>query len=149
MRRDLVRSLIALGLVASFAGGAHAQSNGKITVAVGGKTIIAYLPLPAAYYHGDFKAEGLDVIFKRAGFDWREAGCSIPLEHAAIEAEETGRWQANSIARLKRDLSRARANGRYAGVSIGRAEENRTVTVGAERESCGCRAADRAGYRKR
>ena len=25
------------------------------------------------------EAEGLDVIFKRAGFDWREAGCSLCL----------------------------------------------------------------------
>jgi NitT/TauT family transport system substrate-binding protein len=36
------------------------QSN-EITVATCGKTIIAYLALPVAYYQGDFKSEGLDV----------------------------------------------------------------------------------------
>lgn len=59
MHRAVV-GLIALGWAALAAGGAQAQSN-KVTVAVGGKTIIAYLPLPVAYYHGDFKSEGLDV----------------------------------------------------------------------------------------
>ena len=46
------------------AGTARAQSN-KLIIAVGGKTIIAYLPLPlplpVAHYYGDFKSEGLDV----------------------------------------------------------------------------------------
>ena len=51
---------LALALMAACAPAAHAQGN-KVTVAVGGKTIIAYLPLPVAYYHGDFKSEGLDV----------------------------------------------------------------------------------------
>jgi sulfonate transport system substrate-binding protein len=55
------RFVLTLALAATFAAGASAQSNGKLTVAVGGKTIIAYLPLPVAYYHGDFKSEGLDV----------------------------------------------------------------------------------------
>src|SRR6185437_10978533 len=53
--------LIAAGaalLAASAA--ANAQSN-KITVAAGGKTIIAYLPLPVAYYGGFFKSEGIEV----------------------------------------------------------------------------------------
>jgi NitT/TauT family transport system substrate-binding protein len=61
MTYRLVLGLAAFGMAAALAPVAEAQSNGKITVAVGGKTIIAYLPLPAAYYHGDFKAEGLDV----------------------------------------------------------------------------------------
>lgn len=52
--------LVVAGVALFAANAADAQSN-KITVAVGGKTIIAYLPLPIAYYHGDFKAEGLDV----------------------------------------------------------------------------------------
>jgi NitT/TauT family transport system substrate-binding protein len=52
--------LFAAGVALLAAGTADAQGN-KLTIAVGGKTIIAYLPLPVAYYHGDFKAEGLDV----------------------------------------------------------------------------------------
>ncbi len=57
------KMLVILAVLILPAGTALAQSNGagKITVAVGGKTIIAYLPLPIAYYHGDFKSEGLDV----------------------------------------------------------------------------------------
>ncbi len=58
MRKIL--SLIAAGAALLAASTASAQSN-KLTIAVGGKTIIAYLPLPVAYYHGDFKSEGLDV----------------------------------------------------------------------------------------
>jgi NitT/TauT family transport system substrate-binding protein len=52
--------LVAAGAALLAASAADAQSN-KVTVATGGKTIIAYLPLPIAYYHGDFKSEGLDV----------------------------------------------------------------------------------------
>jgi NitT/TauT family transport system substrate-binding protein len=55
-----IAGLLALGFAAVFASSADAQGS-KVTVAVGGKTIIAYLPLPIAYYHGDFKSEGLDV----------------------------------------------------------------------------------------
>jgi NitT/TauT family transport system substrate-binding protein len=53
-------SLVVAAAALLAAGTASAQSN-KLTIAVGGKTIIAYLPLPVAYYHGDFKSEGLDV----------------------------------------------------------------------------------------
>ncbi|HEY3917861.1 MAG TPA: ABC transporter substrate-binding protein [Stellaceae bacterium] len=50
-----------MAMAAGFSVSADALGSNKITVAVGGKTIIAYLPLPIAYYHGDFKSEGLDV----------------------------------------------------------------------------------------
>ncbi len=40
---------------------AQAQSNKHLTVAVGGKVIVAYLPLPTAFYGGYFKDEGIDV----------------------------------------------------------------------------------------
>jgi ABC-type nitrate/sulfonate/bicarbonate transport system substrate-binding protein len=53
-------SLVVAGAALLAAGTARAQSN-KLIIAVGGKTIIANLPLPVAYYHGDFKSEGLDV----------------------------------------------------------------------------------------
>ena len=52
--------LIAAGAALLAASAANAQGN-KITVAVGGKTIIAYLPLPVAYYGGFFKNEGIEV----------------------------------------------------------------------------------------
>jgi NitT/TauT family transport system substrate-binding protein len=53
-------SLVVAGAALVAAGTARAQSN-KLIIAVGGKTIIANLPLPVAYYHGDFESEGLDV----------------------------------------------------------------------------------------
>jgi NitT/TauT family transport system substrate-binding protein len=53
-------SLLAAGAALLTAGTAQAQSN-KLTIAVGGKTIIAYLPLPVAYYGGFFKNEGIEV----------------------------------------------------------------------------------------
>jgi 3-isopropylmalate dehydratase len=31
------------------------------------------------------EAEGIDTVFKRAGFDWREAGCSVRVRKQAIE----------------------------------------------------------------
>jgi|SRR6185437_737677 ABC-type nitrate/sulfonate/bicarbonate transport system substrate-binding protein len=52
--------LIVAGAALLAASAANAQSN-KLTVAVGGKTIIAYLPLPVAYYGGFFKSEGIEV----------------------------------------------------------------------------------------
>ena len=52
---------IAIALVA--AGGAHAQNleKKKITLAVGGKSLLYYLPLTIAERKGYFKSEGLDV----------------------------------------------------------------------------------------
>ncbi|HLI20980.1 MAG TPA: ABC transporter substrate-binding protein [Stellaceae bacterium] len=83
-----ISGLLALLLLGAFAGDASAQSN-KVTVAVGGKTIIAYLPLPAAYYHGDFKSEGLDVDIQdvQAGPKAVEAlvGGSADMVYGAID----------------------------------------------------------------
>lgn len=85
--RKLV-GLLALACAAAFAHDAGAQSN-KVTVAVGGKTIIAYLPLPVAYYHGDFKREGLDVDIQdvQAGPKAVEAlvGGSADMVYGAID----------------------------------------------------------------
>jgi NitT/TauT family transport system substrate-binding protein len=58
--RKTFAALAALSTV-TLLSGVPAQANDKLTIAVGGKTIIAYLPLPVALYHGDFAREGLDV----------------------------------------------------------------------------------------
>ncbi|KAF9469078.1 aconitase family-domain-containing protein [Collybia nuda] len=60
--RSAARILLAAGPDAKVAQGVHAMI-------VPGSGIIKQ--------HAE--AEGLDVIFKRAGFDWREAGCSMCL----------------------------------------------------------------------
>ena len=53
--------VLAAALLA--AGGVHAQSleKKKITIAVGGKSLLYYLPLTIAERKGYFKNEGLDV----------------------------------------------------------------------------------------
>jgi len=64
MIRSILLGLTIIGAALSGLAAAEAQSTAPkpaIKVAVGGKTIIAYLPLPVAYYHGDFAREGVDV----------------------------------------------------------------------------------------
>ena len=58
------RQLIAGGLAAAALPGlgfAQAVEKPKLTVAVGGKNLLYYLPLTIAEQRGYFKAEGLDV----------------------------------------------------------------------------------------
>ncbi len=59
-RRDV---LVAAGAAAWAAGQAYGQSleKPKMTIAVGGKNLLYYLPLTIAEQKGFFKAEGLDV----------------------------------------------------------------------------------------
>ena len=62
-RRRLIRA--ALAGTAAFAlpaiGRAQAVEKPKLTIAVGGKNLLYYLPLTIAERNGYFKAEGLDV----------------------------------------------------------------------------------------
>jgi 3-isopropylmalate/(R)-2-methylmalate dehydratase large subunit len=47
-------------------------------VASGRRTVVPAMVVPGSgLVKAQAEAEGLDVIFKRAGFDWREAGCSM------------------------------------------------------------------------
>ncbi|OCH93566.1 hypothetical protein OBBRIDRAFT_790090 [Obba rivulosa] len=60
------------------------RSSAKIILAAGPDTKIAdgvyAMVVPGSgLVKQHAEAEGLDVIFKRAGFDWREAGCSMCL----------------------------------------------------------------------
>jgi 3-isopropylmalate/(R)-2-methylmalate dehydratase large subunit len=44
----------------------------------GRRTVIPAMVVPGSgLVKAQAEAEGLDVIFKRAGFEWREAGCSM------------------------------------------------------------------------
>ena len=60
-------------------------TNGRIEdlraaaqVASGRKTVVPAMVVPGSgLVKAQAEAEGLDVIFKRAGFEWREAGCSM------------------------------------------------------------------------
>src|SRR5881397_2061205 len=63
MFRVLTRIAVALTVVAALSLSAHAQApeKAKLTIGVGGKSLIYYLPLTIAERNGYFKAEGLDV----------------------------------------------------------------------------------------
>ena len=47
------------------------------------------------------EAEGLDVVFKQAGYEWREAGCSILSQHERRNGEFSGalRLRTNFVGR--------------------------------------------------
>jgi 3-isopropylmalate/(R)-2-methylmalate dehydratase large subunit len=48
------------------------------SLASGRKTVVPSMVVPGSgLVKAQAEAEGLDVIFKRAGFEWREAGCSM------------------------------------------------------------------------
>jgi len=60
------------------------RSAAKIVLAAGpgakvAPSVIAMIVPGSGLVKQHAEAEGLDVIFKRAGFDWREAGCSMCL----------------------------------------------------------------------
>lgn len=60
------------------------RSAAKIVLAAGpdaqvASNVIAMIVPGSGLVKQHAEAEGLDVIFKRAGFDWREAGCSMCL----------------------------------------------------------------------
>src|SRR5574340_868759 len=54
-------ALAAAALIVAHAAGAQAPEKQKITIAVGGKSLIYYLPLTIAERKGFFRAEGLDA----------------------------------------------------------------------------------------
>jgi len=60
-RRTLITALPACLAAPAFIAGAQALEKAKISLAVGGKNLLYYLPLSIADSLGYFKAEGLDV----------------------------------------------------------------------------------------
>jgi NitT/TauT family transport system substrate-binding protein len=60
-RRTLITALPACLAAPAFVAGAQALEKPKVTLAVGGKNLLYYLPLSIADSLGYFKAEGLDV----------------------------------------------------------------------------------------
>lgn len=64
-RRDLIKAAGATGMLSMFPGILHAQKGklekNDVSIAVGGKALIYYLPLSIAEINGYFKEEGLNV----------------------------------------------------------------------------------------
>src|SRR5687767_6056256 len=59
--RSLKFIFVFVALIAAASASAQQLEKRKITLAVGGKTLLYYLPLTIAERKGYFKAEGLDV----------------------------------------------------------------------------------------
>jgi 3-isopropylmalate/(R)-2-methylmalate dehydratase large subunit len=66
-------------------------------VADGRKTVIPAMVVPGSgLIKEQAEAEGLDAIFRRAGFEWREAGCSMCLAMNADKLEPGERCASTS-----------------------------------------------------
>ena len=129
-REDRMKSvkavLVTFALVSSLAGAAHGQAPGQavekkqLTLAVGGKTALYYLPLTICERLGYFKEQGLDVTINdfRGGAQSLQAlvGGSVDIVTGAYE--HTIRMQAKGQAiRAVIEL------GRFPGVVVGLRKE--------------------------
>src|SRR5713101_1157954 len=111
-------SLFVLALMLSLAGAAHAQAIEKkqLTLGVGGKTALYYLPLTICERLGYFKEQGLDVTINdfRGGAQSLQAlvGGSVDVVTGAYE--HTIRMQAKG-----QDIRAVIELGRFPGIVVG------------------------------
>jgi len=110
--------LLVLALLASLAGAAHGQTIEKrqVTLGVGGKTALYYLPLTICERLGYFKEQGLDVTINdfRGGAQSLQAlvGGSVDVVTGAYE--HTIRMQAKG-----QDITAVIELGRFPGIAVG------------------------------
>jgi len=111
-------SLLVLALVLALAGGARGQAIEKkqLTLGVGGKSALYYLPLTICERLGYFKEQGLDVIIEdfRGGAQSLQAlvGGSVDVVTGAYE--HTIRMQAKG-----QDIRAVIELGRFPGIAVG------------------------------
>src|SRR5713101_3074629 len=111
-------SLFVLALMLSLAGAVHAQAIEKkqLTLGVGGKTALYYLPLTICERLGYFKQQGLDVTINdfRGGAQSLQAlvGGSVDVVTGAYE--HTIRMQAKG-----QDITSVIELGRFPGIAVG------------------------------
>ena len=111
-------SLLVLALILALAGGARGQAIEKkqLTLGVGGKTALYYLPLTICERLGYFKEQGLDVIIEdfRGGAQSLQAlvGGSVDVVTGAYE--HTIRMQAKG-----QDIRAVIELGRFPGIAVG------------------------------
>jgi NitT/TauT family transport system substrate-binding protein len=129
-REDRMKSvkavLVTFALVSSLAGAAHGQAPGQavekkqLTLAVGGKTALYYLPLTICERLGYFKEQGLDVTINdfRGGAQSLQAlvGGSVDIVTGAYE--HTIRMQAKGQA-----IKAVIELGRFPGIVVGLRKE--------------------------
>jgi len=111
-------SLLALALILALGGGARGQAIEKkqLTLGVGGKSALYYLPLTICERLGYFKEQGLDVIIEdfRGGAQSLQAlvGGSVDVVTGAYE--HTIRMQAKG-----QDIRAVIELGRFPGIAVG------------------------------
>ena len=111
-------SLLVLALILALAGGARGQAIEKkqLTLGVGGKSALYYLPLTICERLGYFKEQGLDVIIEdfRGGAQSLQAlvGGSVDVVTGAYE--HTIRMQAKG-----QDIRAVIELGRFPGIAVG------------------------------
>jgi NitT/TauT family transport system substrate-binding protein len=120
-RRSFLAGAAALGLAPALAGRARAQAGGtpektKVTLGVGGKPLLYYLPLTIAEQRGFFKDQGLTVEINDFGAGSKSLqaliGGSVDVVTGAYE--HTIRMQAKN-----QDIRAVLELGRFPGIVIG------------------------------
>ena len=104
-RRTLITAAAALPRRARIRRSAQALEKPKITIAVGGKNLLYYLPLTIAESLGYFKAEGLDVTIVDFAGGSRAlqavVGGSADVVSGAFEHTREHAGQGPAAARLR------------------------------------------------
>src|SRR5215217_425030 len=114
--------LVTLALASSFAGAAHGQGpvatpeKKQLTLAVGGKTALYYLPLTIAERLGYFKEQGLDVSIN----DFRGGAQSLQALVGGSADVVTGAYEHTIRMQAKGQDVRALIElGRFPGIVLG------------------------------
>ena len=105
MRRRTLLSAGAAALALPFAARGQALEKPKLTIAVGGKNLLYYLPLTIAETQGYFKAEGLEVTIADFAGGSRAlqalVGGSADVVSGAFEHTHQHAGQGPAAARLR------------------------------------------------
>ncbi|HYQ20886.1 MAG TPA: ABC transporter substrate-binding protein, partial [Xanthobacteraceae bacterium] len=114
--------LVTLALASSLAGAAHGQAPGlvpekkQLTLAVGGKTALYYLPLTICERLGYFKEQGLDVTIN----DFRGGAQSLQALVGGSVDVVTGAYEHTIRMQAKGQAIRAVIElGRFPGIVVG------------------------------
>ena len=120
--KSVKAALVTLALASSFAGAAHGQAPGpvpekkQLTLAVGGKTALYYLPLTICERLGYFKEQGLDVTIN----DFRGGAQSLQALVGGSVDVVTGAYEHTIRMQAKGQAIRAVIElGRFPGIVVG------------------------------
>jgi len=111
-------AFIALALGLSLAGAAHGQAVGRkqVTLGVGGKTSLYYLPLTICERLGYFKEQGLDVAVN----DFRGGAQSLQALVGGSVDVVTGAYEHTIRMQVKgQDIRAVIELGRFPGIAVG------------------------------